>query len=113
MSASLKIRPFKEYVQRERELPMLEISGRIEENRFVVTAMGCEIHLNTVTIGRDKWGTFALVLAHEQSLPNGFQVRVELEPDEDMPPGTVIQVLLESVSSEVAKETCSNSSLGP
>ena len=60
--------------------------------------------METVTIGEDKWGAFAIVKAHEQSLPNGFQVRVEIEPDEDMPPGTVIQVFLEGVSSEVARE---------
>jgi len=104
MSDLLKIRPFKEYVQRERELPLLEISGRIQADQFVVSALGSEINLETVSIGADKWGAFALVNAHEQRLANGFQVRVEIESDEDMPPGAVIQVFLEGVSSEVAKE---------
>ncbi len=104
MSDLLKIRPFKEYVQREREMPMLEISGRIQEDQFVVSAMGSEINLATVSIGTDKWGVFALIEAHEQKLVNGFQVRVEIEPDEDLPPGAVIEVFLEGVSSQVAKE---------
>ena len=91
MSNSLKIRPFKEYVHRERDLPVLEIRSRIEGELFVACAVGYEINLDTATVGEDKWGTYALVMEHERSLSNGLHVRVESEPDEDAPSGSVDQ----------------------
>ncbi len=104
MSNSLKIRPFREYIHRERDLPALEISGRIEGELFVACAVGYEISLDTATVGEDKWGAYALVKEHQRSLSNGLHVRVESEPDEDAPPGSVIKILLEGASPVVAEQ---------
>ena len=109
----MKIRPFMEHVQRERDLPLLEISGRIESEQFVVSVLGYEVTLDTAMVGEDESGPYALVKEYEKILPNGFQMRIETEFDENLPPGLVIRVFFEGVSREAAKQHLQSRGIDP
>ena len=104
MIEPMRLRPFRKHLERERHLPMLEVAGRIEGKRFIVSAIGYEIGLDTIEVGDDERGPYALVNEGEQTLPNGFKVRVEVEPDEHLPPGAVIDVIFEGRTRDEARE---------
>src|SRR5687768_14045533 len=95
MHESIRLRPFHEFVEREPHLSMVEIAARIEGERFVVSAIGHEIVLEAVEVGEDAKGPYALVPESEQTLSNGFKVRVELEHDEILPSGGVISLVFQ------------------
>ena len=82
---------------------MLEVRCRIEGKHFLVSAVGYEISLDTVQVGEDRRGPFALVNEGELVLSNGFKVRVE-PPEERLPTGSVIAICFEAETREQAKE---------
>lgn len=83
---------------------MLEVSGRVDGARFIVSALGREVELETVEVGADERGMFAIVLECERNLADGFKVRSELEPDERGLHGAVIDVYLEGQAREALRQ---------
>lgn len=103
MSQRIRLRPFCEYLGRERHLPMLEVAGKIVGKRFIVAALGFEIELDTIEVGEDERGPYAQINECERSLPNGFKVRLEEEPDEHLPTGSALDIFLEGEARETVR----------
>lgn len=82
---------------------MFEIRGRVEDDRFVVTVatLGVDVALTTVQIGEDDRGAYALVTPVECSLPGGFRLRLEVEPD-PLANGAGLHVFFEGAAREAA-----------
>lgn len=104
MSHHLRLRPFREFVERAPGQPVFEIAGRIDGDRFLVSAIGYEVALDTAAAGSDERGAFALVRECERPLAAGFKVRVELEPDPVLPHGAALMIYLEGEARERARE---------
>ncbi len=88
------MRPFQNYIEREPGLPMVELRGEIRDRIFVVTVFGQDVPLDTVEIGEDSFGPFAVVAECVRELKDGFKLRAEVEHDQDDPPGGGIHVFL-------------------
>jgi hypothetical protein len=94
-------------------LPLLEISGRIEGTEFIVRTLGQRVALTTVQVAEDERGAYALVAECEHSLQDGFKVRAEIEHDEDLPPGGCIQVFAEGKLREAVRDQVRQQGLDP
>lgn len=105
MPERILLRPFQEYIERESHLPLFEIGGSIQGDRYIVTlkTLGTEVALDTVQVGRDELGDYAVVMECERELPDGFKLRLEVEHDEFSPAGGVIDVFFEGRAREAAE----------
>jgi hypothetical protein len=81
------VRPFREFVGGDRAV---EMSGRIERDRFIVSLLGREIELEARIA--DAEGPRAFVEEQERVLPGDVTVRIRPDYDEDMPPGGELSV---------------------
>jgi hypothetical protein len=90
----LRLRPFQEFIARERGRDALSLGGQIIGTRFVIRTIGREVPLETIQVGDDDRGPYAMVSECELELDGGFCLRVEAEFDEDLPPGSVVHLFV-------------------
>lgn len=113
----MRIRPFIEHLLPDHEVlaatgehqgaaaaPALEIRGAIEGASFVVYALGHRIELETVELGEDPRGPYAVVKEGDLDLAGGFKIRVEIEPSPDGLHGGSLDFYLEGAAKEMAKQ---------
>lgn len=100
---AFKVRPFDEFFETGPQMPMLPIVGRIENDCFVVSAFGQRVVLETVEVGEDQWGPFAVVSEHKAPLVDGFIFQASVEHEEDEEPGGCICVFIEGEHREEAR----------
>lgn len=96
MKPSLRVRPFRAHVEREHSLPTFDIIGAIEGTGFTIAlaALGQTVTLDTVEVGEDERGPYAVVNECDRQLPGGFVLRLELDPDEEGFHGAALAVFL-------------------
>jgi hypothetical protein len=90
----LRLRPFQEFIGREQGRDALSLGGQIVGRHFVIRTIGREVPLETVQVGDDDRGPYALVDECEFELDGGFCLRVEGEFSEDLPPGSVVHLFV-------------------
>ncbi|HKY34642.1 MAG TPA: hypothetical protein VJN18_01775 [Polyangiaceae bacterium] len=95
---SLLLRPFQEFIAREQGRDALSLVGQIVGTRFVIRTIGRDVPLETVQVGDDDRGLYALVNECEVELGDGFWLQVEAEYSEDLPPGAVVHLFLRGSS---------------
>lgn len=83
---NLKIRPFK------KTLNEIEIEGVIEGEQFRLRLFGRTYPVTTSTVGVDEHGPFAFIDEIERPVNFGYTLQIEVEPDEDAPPGCRIAI---------------------
>lgn len=81
MSNTAKIRPFEEYIEAEPGFSAVVISGEIVDGAYVVKAIGAQHSLETVEVGEDQRGPFAVV--RECDVPFSGEFRLRLESGEE------------------------------
>lgn len=85
----------RDYLEREPHLPLLEIRGAVEGTSFLISVLGQRVPLDTVEVGDDAHGSYAVVNECTKNLSDGFKLRVDLDPDEDGMHGGVLDIYLE------------------
>jgi hypothetical protein len=83
---NLKIRPFR------KTLNEIEIEGVIEGEQFRLRLFGRTYPVTTSTVSVDKHGPFAFIDEIERPVNFGYTLQIEVEPDEDVPPGCRIAI---------------------
>lgn len=110
---TFKVRPFDEFFETGSDKPMLPFVGKIEDGRFVVSVLGQHVALETVEVGEDKWGTFAMVTERKAPLVDGFICEASVEYEEDEEPGGCISVFIEGKDREAAKKLLAEQGIDP
>jgi len=82
MANTAKIRPFEEYIEAEPGFSAVVISGGIAEGAYVVKAIGAQHALETVEVGEDQRGPFAVVKECDVPFSREFRLRLEADQDE-------------------------------
>lgn len=61
----------------------MDVSGLIEDRTYIVSFYGLPYAIPTVEIANDRNGPYALIEETLRRFSDGFELRVDLEPDED------------------------------
>lgn len=83
---NLKVRPFK------KTLNEIEIQGTIQGGQFRLRLFGHTYPVTTSNVGVDAHGRYALIDEMQRPVNFGYMLTIEVEPDENLPPGCRIAV---------------------
>lgn len=98
MTERLRLRPFHELLPLGQDAPMLEVTGSIRDDAFVVVVFGERVPLTTVAVHRDERGPFAVVDECDRAFSRGYRLQLSMEPDEELPAGARLTVYFEGAA---------------
>lgn len=79
----MRVRPFQRYIERGPERPMVSISGTIPGPALVVETLNRRLEVDTLEVGEDERGRYAVVKEGTYTLDEHAQLEVEYDANLD------------------------------
>lgn len=110
----MKIRPFERHFEGRLEQPAVTMTGWIEDDSFVVRALGHTAKLTVSKTGKDHHGSYALLTGEQiVHLAGDFRLKARIEHDEDLGDGVELCLVCDREATEKARAAARANGIDP